>query len=113
MALPVFGILYSVDLHAHMAELALVLAMGTWALAVIGTMFSALTVNLRLREVMLPTLVYPLLVPALMASMILTTDLIDGNALGPGNSLWLKVLALYDLVFTSLALFFIDTVLLG
>jgi len=113
VALPVFGILYSVDLRAHLVELPLVLALGTWALSVIGTMFSALTVNLRLREVMLPTLVYPLLIPALIASMILTTDLIGGEPLGAGNSLWLKVLGLYDLVFTSLAMFFIDTVLVG
>ena len=34
-------------------------------MTVIGTLFSALTVNLRMREVMLPMLVYPLLVPAL------------------------------------------------
>ena len=39
--------------------LMLVLALGTWGLTVIGTVFSALTVNIRLREVMLPLLVYP------------------------------------------------------
>ncbi len=56
--------------------------LGTWALTVIGTVFSALTVNLRLRELMLPTLVYPLMIPALMAAMTLTTDLLSGTPLG-------------------------------
>ena len=42
----------------------LVLALGTWGMTVIGTMFSALTVNIRLREVMLPMLIYPILIPA-------------------------------------------------
>jgi hypothetical protein len=52
--------------------LLLVLALGTWGLTVIGTIFSALTVNIRLREVMLPMLVYPMLMPALMSAMQLT-----------------------------------------
>ena len=55
------------------------LALGTWGLTVIGTIFSALTVNIRLREVMLPMLVYPIMVPALMAAMQLTTDLMAGQ----------------------------------
>jgi heme exporter protein B len=51
----------------------LVLALGTWGMTVVGTVFSALTVNLRLRELMLPMLIYPMLIPALMAAMQLTT----------------------------------------
>ena len=47
---------------AVLPQLLLVLALGTWALTVIGTMFSALTVNIRLREVMLPMMTYPILV---------------------------------------------------
>ena len=47
----------------------LVVVLGTWGFTVIGTMFSALTVNIRLREVMLPLLVYPTMIPCLMAAM--------------------------------------------
>ena len=57
-----------------------------WALTVIGTFFSALTVNLRMRELMLPTLVYPLMIPALMSAMTLTTTLMSGHPLGPDES---------------------------
>ena len=64
----------------------LVLVLGTWALTVIGTLFSALTVNLRLRELMLPTLVYPMMIPALIAAMTVTTNLLAGNPLGLGNT---------------------------
>ena len=67
-------------LDAQFWPLMLVLALGTWGLTVIGTMFSALTVNMRLREVMLPMLVYPIMIPALMAAMQLTTHLIGGPA---------------------------------
>src|SRR5450756_2051139 len=55
-----------------LANYALVLALGSWGLTVIGTILSALTVNIRLREVMLPMLTYPILVPALMGAMHLT-----------------------------------------
>jgi heme exporter protein B len=82
-------------------------------MTVIGTMFSALTVNLRMREMMLPTLVYPLMIPALMAAMTLTTDLIAGTPLGPENLIWLRLLAGFDVIYTALAVVFIDIVLVG
>jgi len=91
----------------------IVLALGTWALTVIGTVFSALTVNLRLRELMLPTLVYPMMIPALMAAMTLTTDLLAGTAVTGDNMTWVRLLAGFDVIFTALALAFIDTVLVG
>lgn len=113
VSLPVFGLFYNVHWTGQFWPLLLVVALGTWALTVIGTMFSALTVNLRLRELMLPTLVYPLLVPALMSAMILTTELLAGAPLNPENLLWVRVLVAFDFVFTAVAVVFVDTVLLG
>ena len=86
--------------------------LGTWALTVVGTMFSALTVNLRLREMMLPTGLSDA-GPAMMAAMTLTTDLLNGDPLGTDNMLWVRVLVGFDLIFTLLAVAFIDTVLVG
>jgi heme exporter protein B len=108
-----FGILFNVRWLGSIGPLLLVMALGTWALTVVGTLFSALTVNLRLREVMLPVLVYPMMVPPMMAAMILTTDLLAGNPLGPGNMLWVRVLVGFDVVFTLLGVSFVDTVLVG
>ncbi|MGD1093460.1 MAG: heme exporter protein CcmB [Bryobacteraceae bacterium] len=113
VCLPVFGLFYGVQWTPQFWALALVLILGTWALTVIGTIFSALTVNLRLRELMLPTLVYPLLIPALMSAMTLTTDLLSGFRLGPDNMLWIKLLVAFDVVFTAVAVGMIDTVLVG
>ena len=50
-----------------------------------GTVFSALTVNIRLREVMLPILNFPILIPALLAAMQLTKDLVAGVAITPAT----------------------------
>lgn len=112
-ALAVFSILYNTHFSAQFWPVVLVMLLGTWGMTVIGTMFSALTVNLRMREMMLPTLVYPLLIPALMAAMTLTSDLMNGTPLGADNLIWLRVLAGFDFIYTILAMVFIDIVLVG
>ncbi len=109
VSLPVFGLFYNLHWAAQLGPLLLVQVLGTWALTVIGTLFSALTVNLRLRELMLPTLVYPMMIPALMAAMTLTTDILAGNPIGIG----IRFLVAFDIIFTLLALVFVDTVLVG
>jgi heme exporter protein B len=93
--------------------LLLVLALGTWGLTVIGTIFSALTVNIRLRELMLPLLVYPVMIPALMGAMRLSTDLVAGKPLSSENDVWLRLLVAFDAVFSALSLVLVDTVLVG
>jgi len=113
ISLPVFSIFYSVHLGAQLPELLLVLALGAWALTVIGTMFSALTVNIRLREVMLPVLTYPILSPALMGAMRLTTGLVLGTAIDKDTFLWLKLLIGFDVMYTAAALILVDFVLVG
>lgn len=111
-ALAVFSVLYNTHFSAQFWPVVLVMLLGTWGMTVIGTMFSALTVNLRMREMMLPTLVYPLLVPALMAAMTLTSDLMNGVPLA-SDLIWLRVLTGFDFIYTVLAMVFIDIVLVG
>ncbi|MGA3098572.1 MAG: heme exporter protein CcmB [Bryobacteraceae bacterium] len=113
VSLPVFGIFYNVHWTRQFPQLMLVLALGTWGLTVIGTVFSALTVNIRLREVMLPMLTYPILAPALMAAMQLTMQLIQGNAIGPETVRWLNLLIAFDVAFTAVSLYLVETVLVG
>jgi heme exporter protein B len=113
VSLPVFGLFYNVRWARQFWPLMGILLLGTWALTVIGTFFSALTVNLRIRELMLPTLVYPLMIPALMSAMTLTTTLLAGSPLGSDNVLSLRMLIAFDIVFTLLSVAFVDTVLVG
>jgi len=110
VSLPVFVLFYSVPWTAdRFLPMLLVMVLGTWALTVIGTLFSALTANLRLRELMLPTLVYPMMIPALIAAMTVTTNLLAGSPLGLG----IRLLVAFDIIFTLLAVVFVDTVLVG
>jgi len=113
LCFPVFGIFYNVTWTRQLGSLALVCLLGTWGQTVIGTMFSALTVNIRLREVMLPLLVNTTLLPALLASMQLTVALLAGEPLAGDTVVWLKFLIGFDVIFTSLALTLVETVLVG
>jgi heme exporter protein B len=110
VSLPVFVLFYNLQWGAgQVGPMLLVLVLGTWALTVIGTLFSALTVNLKLRELMLPTLVYPMMIPALIAAISITTNVLAGSPPGVG----IRLLVAFDIIFTLLAVVFVDTVLVG
>jgi heme exporter protein B len=110
---PVFGLFYDAHWTRQLGPLALVSALATWGFTVIGTVFSALTVNMRLREVMLPLLVYPVMIPCLMAAMKITSQLIAGEPLDADAMVWMRFLIGFDVIYTSLALALVDTVLVG
>jgi len=111
VSLPVFGVFYNAQWTGQIGPLLLVLAGGTWGLTVVGTMFSALTVNLRLRELMLPMLVYPIMVPGLLAAVQLTTPLVMGQPAAADLMIWVRLEIAFDVIFTALGVALADTVL--
>ena len=113
IALPVFTVFYNVRLTQQLPTLILVMLLATWGMTVIGTVFSALTVNIRLREVMLPMLTYPILVPVLMSAMRLSAALVMGQAIAGDNEAWFKMLIGFDIMFTAVSLVLMETVLVG
>ena len=72
-----------------------------------------MTVNLRLRELMLPMLVYPIMIPCLLGAILLTADLIAGKPIAGNMVIWLKLLVGFDVIYTALALALVDHVLVG
>ncbi|MYA80703.1 MAG: heme ABC transporter permease CcmB, partial [Acidobacteriia bacterium] len=92
--------------------LLLVLVLGSWGFTVIGTLFSAVTANNRLRELMLPLLVFPMTLPALIACVQLTTVILTGDPLGDSVA-WLKLLFGFDVIFTLLGAVLLESVLLA
>ncbi len=111
ICLPVFGILYNVTWWRSLGGLLGVLALGTWAMACVGVFISALTVNLRLREVMLPMLVYPVLIPAILPAMMLTNTLLTGQPMPSDFMVWLRLLAGFNIMFTTLSVYLAETIL--
>lgn len=80
----------------------LAILLGTFGFAAVGTIFSAIAVNTRAREVMLPILLFPVLLPVLIAGVKLTGGLLDGEALASMEN-WLRLIVLYNIGFTVLA----------
>jgi len=113
VSLPVFAIFNNIRLTGQFWWLMLIIVLGGWAITVIGTTFSALTVNIRLREVMLPLLTFPILIPALMGAMRLSMLLVLGKPIGQDDMAWLKMLIGFDVMYTAVSLVLAETVLVG
>lgn len=113
IALFVFGIFYDMRWWLRPGELAFVCVTATWGISVIGAVFGAVTVNVRLRELMLPVIVYPLLIPLLMAAIELMNTLLANQPFAADQLLWVRVLIVFDVVFTALALLLADTILVN
>jgi len=98
LILPLFGILYNLDVWAQLPSLALVAVLGTVGFSTIGTLLAAMTAHLRAREVMLPLLLFPLTVPVILGSVRATEAILSGGGLGEVSH-WLKLLAGFDVIF--------------
>jgi heme exporter protein B len=102
--LPVFAILYNVHILSVIPQLVLVFFLGSLGVAIPGTAFSAISAQARMRELLLPLLLLPLLTPVLIASTEATAALLDLNPELRRD--WLGFLAGFDVVFlTALWLF--------
>jgi len=105
---PVFVVFYNLRVIGSGWQLLLVAALGTWALVVNGTFFSALSIRTRNRELMLPLILFPISLPALLGMVLATTDILTGESV-PLD--WIKLLTVYDVVFTAVSLMLFETIL--
>ncbi len=104
---PLFIVFYQLRSLGPAWQLLLVAGFGTWALVVNGTFFAAMSLRTRSREIMLPLLLFPISIPAILAMVQATTSIL----LGEGARFWIVLLFTYDLVFTSACLLLFETVL--
>ena len=100
LLLPVFAVLY--DFSLFIPELLLIAALATLGFAAVGTLFSAMAVNTRSRETMLPLLLLPLTVPIIIAAVEATGAILDGDSLGDLGRWWQLLLA-FDVIFLVLS----------
>jgi heme exporter protein B len=104
IAVPAFGLLLlGPSLGPPLPGLIGVLALADVALAVIGTLVSAIAVQTRARDLIGPVIGLPLLVPALIATARAAGPLLAPHTSGSPPGKWIAILALYDLVFALLA----------
>lgn len=101
---PVFGSLFSVNLGTGWFVLCAVMALVDIGFVMVGTLFSALAAQTRSRELMLPILALPVLVPIFIAATELTTDLLAGEDLATVAARgWFGILIASDVLLTVVA----------
>jgi len=103
------GLFYNLDLWSALGRLLLVAAAGTVGFVAVGTLFAAMTAQLRAREVLLPVLLLPLVVPVLLAAVKLTELALAGETEGAGP--WWRLLLGFDVVFVVAGLLTFELVL--
>jgi heme exporter protein B len=83
-------------------------ALGTWALVVNGTFFAAVSLRTRSREIMLPLLLFPISIPAIVGMVNATSSILTGDY---SARIWIVLLLTYDVIFTSASFLLFETVL--
>jgi heme exporter protein B len=97
--LPLVGLFLHVDVLPVLPALVLVLLLGNLGFAALATLFAAIAVRVRAREVMLPVLLLPLLVPVIIAGVKATQAVLGGGLAGASDAL--GVLVAFDVIFTA------------
>ena len=105
---PLFIVFYNLRALGPAWLLPVVAGLGTWALVVNGTFFAAMSLRTRAREIMLPLLLFPISIPAILAMVEATTSILTGEY---SPRFWIILLAAYDLMFTTGCLLLFGVVL--
>jgi heme exporter protein B len=105
---PLFVIFYNLRALGEAWMLLLAVPLGTWAILINGTFFAALSIRARNRELLLPLILFPIFMPALLAMVLAISAILSGDS---DPSLWIKLLVGYDVIFTAISLLLFETVL--
>ena len=97
ITIPIFIVLFNYSISG-LASLIIVIVLGTIGFVTVGTLLSALTVNTRTREIMLPILLLPLMIPVIIPAVMATGTVLTGGDLGTVSS-ELRLLLVYDVIF--------------
>ncbi len=108
--IPLLGLLFQASFWRAPATFLGIVAGGVVGLVAVGSLFAAMLVRTRSRDVMLPVLLYPMVVPVLLAGVRGTAALLQPVPDQAMATLWLSMLVSYDAVFVTLALWVFDSV---
>ena len=98
IAIPAVSLFYNLPIIGVAGPLAMVALLAAIGLVAVGTLFSAMAVNTRLAELLLPMLALPFFVPIVIPAAQITAKLMSGRPVGDAVA-WLKLLLAFDIVF--------------
>ena len=105
IVLPVYSILYNINLFNP--GLILVIILGSIGYVAVGTLLSSMAVQTRTRDILLPILLFPVIVPVLIASVKASAGFLQGIEIAEITP-WLNLLIVYDVIFTAVAFMVFD-----
>ena len=108
---PLVALLFEAGLLAHPLWLGAVVSAGTLGFAAVGTMFAAMLIRARSRDVLLPILLYPITVPVIIAGVRATMALTQPDFDAAVVRFWCALLVAFDVVFITLALWTFEPVM--
>lgn len=108
LILPVFIILFNLS-FTRLLPLGGIIILGTIGLSAVGTLFSAMAVHTRAREVMLPIMLFPVIVPLILSAVRLTAAVLDEIPFDEVSH-WLALLIAFDLIFMAASLMLFEFV---
>jgi heme exporter protein B len=107
--LPIFMVLFNLTARV-LPPLAGVMLLGTIGFAGVGTLFSAMAVHTRAREVLLPILLFPVVIPVMLAAVKLSAAILDRLPFAEVQN-WFSLLVAFDLIFMALSFILFDYVM--
>jgi heme exporter protein CcmB len=108
---PITAFMFQAPLFAYPLQMIGLLIAGTLGFCAVGTLFAAMLVGSRSRDVLLPILLYPITVPVIVAGVRGTAALLQAEADLPMARAWLSMLIFFDAVFITLALWTFEAVM--
>ena len=104
LLVPLVALLFQARLLSHPFWLTAIMTTGTVGFAAVGTLFAAMLVRARSRDVLLPILLYPITIPVIIAGVRGTAALVAATPDEAAATMWIGILATFDVVFVTLAL---------
>lgn len=95
---PLVALLLHAPIGDHLGGFAILVVLGTVGFVAAGTLFGALVARTRARDLLLAVVLYPLVSPAILCGVVATRDLLGGAGLA-GVTDWVRLLAIFDLIF--------------
>jgi heme exporter protein CcmB len=111
VVVPMVAFMFQAPLFRYPALMTALLVTGTLGFAAVGTLFAAMLVRTRSRDVLLPLLLYPITVPVIIAGVRGTAALLQADADLPMARAWLSMLVFFDVIFVTLALWTFEAVM--
>jgi heme exporter protein B len=107
---PAAALLYDIPVWSVILPLSVVLFLGSLGFVTLGTFYAAMASRLRAREVLLPLLLFPMLIPLLVAAVQATGAILTGDLMNESGA-WIRLLIVYDVIFFLGALFAFEYVI--